>query len=57
MPDNYAYINARIRAMHSGLITEKLEETLNATDLTQPGPRQGSLADRAAFMAWARWWD
>lgn len=31
MPDNYAYINARIRAMHSGLITEKLEETLNAS--------------------------
>lgn len=31
MPDNYAYINARIRAMHSGLITEKLEETLSAS--------------------------
>ena len=31
MPDNYAYINARIRAMHSGLITEKLEETMNAS--------------------------
>lgn len=31
MPDNYAYINARIRAMHSGLITEKLEETIQAS--------------------------
>jgi V/A-type H+-transporting ATPase subunit C len=30
MPDNYAYINARIRAMHASLITEKLEETLSA---------------------------
>ena len=31
MPDNYAYINARVRAMHSKLITEKLEETINAS--------------------------
>jgi V/A-type H+-transporting ATPase subunit C len=30
MPDNYAYINARIRAMHASLVTEKLEDTLNA---------------------------
>lgn len=29
-----------------------LEQTLNATDLTQPGPRSGTLADRAAFIAW-----
>jgi uncharacterized damage-inducible protein DinB len=29
-----------------------LEETLHRADLTQPGPRRGSLADRAAFMAW-----
>jgi uncharacterized damage-inducible protein DinB len=29
-----------------------LETTLGETDLTQPGPVQGSLADRAAFMAW-----
>jgi V/A-type H+/Na+-transporting ATPase subunit C len=30
MPDNYAYINARIRAMHADLVTQKLEETMNA---------------------------
>jgi V/A-type H+/Na+-transporting ATPase subunit C len=30
MPDNYAYINARIRAMHARLVTEKLEETMQA---------------------------
>ncbi len=29
-----------------------LETTLIETDLTQPAARQGSLADRAAFMAW-----
>ena len=29
-----------------------LEETLSATDLTQPGPRSGTLEDRAAFIAW-----
>jgi V/A-type H+/Na+-transporting ATPase subunit C len=30
MPDNYAYINARVRAMHADLVTQKLEETMNA---------------------------
>ncbi len=29
-----------------------LEETLSATDLTQSGPRSGTLEDRAALMAW-----
>ncbi len=31
MPDNFAYINARLRAMHAGLVTKKLDEALNAT--------------------------
>ena len=29
-----------------------LVTTLDEADLTQPGPRSGTLADRAAFIAW-----
>jgi V/A-type H+/Na+-transporting ATPase subunit C len=35
MPDNYGYINARIRAMHSGLITTKLEEAMSASSYSE----------------------
>jgi V/A-type H+/Na+-transporting ATPase subunit C len=30
MPDDYGYINARVRVMHSGLVTKKLEDAMNA---------------------------
>jgi V/A-type H+/Na+-transporting ATPase subunit C len=35
MPDNFAYINARLRAMHAGLVTKKLDEALNATSYSE----------------------
>jgi V/A-type H+/Na+-transporting ATPase subunit C len=30
MPDDYGYINARVRVLHAGLVTKKLEEAINA---------------------------
>ena len=35
MPDNYGYINARVRAMHSGLITQKLDEAVSASSYAE----------------------
>lgn len=35
MPDNYGYINARVRAMHAGLITQKLDDAVNASSYAE----------------------
>jgi V/A-type H+/Na+-transporting ATPase subunit C len=35
MPDNYGYINARVRAMHAGLVTTKLEEAMSAASYSE----------------------
>ncbi len=35
MPDDYGYINARVRVMHSGLVTKKLDEAINAASYSE----------------------
>lgn len=35
MPDDYGYINARVRVLHSGLVTKKLEEAMNAASYSE----------------------